>query len=274
MGRLLLSLAVLLCLSPAALAAEDPGAPLVCKPPAEWQAPPAFEPVTARPLTGQEQRDLQRLFRSLEGDWQGGLQEHICMHSGGSKQRDYQLELEIDAVGDELRMRGDYVQPELRTRRRLIKRLFVTPDGLRVDVSSRAGEVELMQADSNTLAYRLRFRHVLRRDLNTGPGRMPSTGQGAVVPGAIAGASNLTTQGEGEGADGDADTAAPTDGGSPPAGGDDTATDAQAPSKIASVAREERFTLRRLGQRSIEVSQQFFTQGVYTGSMTWQLRRR
>lgn len=274
MGRLLLSLVALLCLPPALLAADDPGAALVCKPPAEWQAPPAFEPVSARPLTARERRDLQRLFRALEGDWRGGLQEHICMHSGGSKQRNYQLELEIDAVGDELRMRGDYVQPELRTRRRLIKRLFVTPDGLRVDVSSRAGEVELLQADADTLAYRLRFRHVLRRDLNTGPGGLPPTGQGPAVQGAVAGASNLATQADGEGDGGDADTATPPDGGSTSAGGDGAATDAQAPSKIASVAREERFTLRRLGQRSIEVTQQFFTQGVYTGSMTWQLRRR
>jgi hypothetical protein len=242
MRRFVLPLVASLGLPLLASAADEAGAPLQCLPPTEWQEPPLFEPVSARPLTDKESRDLRRLFRNLDGQWRGGLVEEICMHSGGSRQRSYDAKLDIDASSDELKLVGDYVDTKVRTRQRFQKRLFLTPDGLRVDVPSRAGEVELLEASTDMVAYRLRYRHVLRRAATAPIGSAP-------VQSAVIGAGNLAVE------------------------VNDDSSDSQAPPQRASVAREERFMLRAMDRRNIEVTQQFFSQGIYTGSMTWRMRR-
>jgi hypothetical protein len=252
MPRAFLTLVACLFLSPVVLAAETVDVPRVCVPPSQWPAPPEFQPVESRPLSSSEQRDLRRLFQALEGSWQGRMQEEICMHSGGVRRHDYAAELEVDARGDELQVRGHYMPPDVRTRHRFSRRLFLTSHGLRVDVASRAGEVEVLQADARILTYRMRFRQVRKPE----PDPYPSTA--TVSPGSsVAGSSNLRADGQG----GDAADTGPLAQGQKPV------------PRRASVTREERFSLRRVDPRTVEVTRQFFLQGAYTGSMTWRLRR-
>lgn len=272
MRRLVLPLAALLCMPLAGRAADESAVALQCLPPGERGEAPAFEPVPARPLTHQEERDLQRLFRSVDGGWRGPGVEQICMHSGGAKERQYEVTLKAQGSRDELRLHADYLLRELRTRQRFSKQLFLTPDGLRVDQRSRAGEVELVQADAATLVYRQRYRTVFRR------AEEQPQGSATLVQQGVGGASNVVTlipAAEASAAAGDpfaADPAAAAATAATAATADATA-ETKPPPKRTSVAREELFTLRLIDARNLEITQQFFTQGAYTGSMTWRLQR-
>lgn len=209
--------------------------------------PSFYEPAKARKLTDTEQRDLRRLFSRLAGDWRGRMVEEVCMVSGPAKRRLSRSALTVRALGDALEMRGDDVREDVGIKKHYQRRFYITPDGLRVDSRSRAGEVELLQAGNNGLSF-LRHYRTSRKPRQTQQGSAGivyrRTDAGGVATSIAAG---VTGQAAG------------------------SSTQQQA--SPTSVANEERYTLQLGHANTLTVTQHFIRQGVYTGSMSWRLRR-
>lgn len=246
MHRRVLPLLALCCVPVLLQAGEIRDMPLVCAPAGAVSEPPVFEPAKSRPLTYEEQRDLHQLFAALEGSWHGSLVEQVCMLSGNTREHPYDATMTIKALHDGLQLTGDYVRPQQHVRRRFSLRLFLTPDGLRVDQRSRGGEVELLQANRQLLDYVRYYRSVHEQDPSTPP---PADQSGiAVVPNAVAGTANLEAQVVANDAPG-------------------------APSKRTALAHQQRVILEMPSSRELRLTQHFVTQGVYGGNMAWRLRR-
>jgi len=249
-----LALCALPALSPAA---DAPLPPLSCAAPRAPDSVPPFEPAEARDLTYRERHDLQRLFKMLDGRWQGPLRESVCMLSGAGKQHHYQADLLIHAGHDRLDIRGDYRQTRQRVTRRFNRQLYLTADGLRVDLPSRAGEVELVEVGPRRLVYVSHYRVGFRQPAGKGQdGQGGQSGQGAqtgngVAYGAVTGATVQVAV--------------------LPAAAEDNP---QPRPRRASLIRRQRVTVELLSSRRLQITEQYFTQGAYSGSMNWQLRRQ
>jgi hypothetical protein len=205
--------------------------------------PSFYEPVKARNLTREEQRDLRKLFSRVAGEWRGRMVEDICMLSGATRHRRYDSSRKARVLSDGLELRGDDVRTDVRSKKHHTRRFYITPDGLRVDTRSRAGEVELLEAGDRVLSF-LRHYRTARRN----PAQSP---QGAVGTAA----QQTADAGDGTGVTGGS--------------GDQTAPR----TNPGSVAHEERYSLQLVGPNELTVTQQFISQGIYSGSMTWHLRR-
>lgn len=233
-----------LCCLPVLSSAADAEAPLQCRPAAEAETPELFEPARGEPLSYDEQRDLRLLFAAAEGRWSGSAVDRVCMVAGHTKAREFRAELKLTSTREGLRIAGEYRQVSSGATWRFNRRLFLTPEGLRVDQRSRVGEVELTGAARDALSYVQRYRTVHSFPAE---GAGPPGAGGTPGPGAAAGTSNVVSE----------SGAIPT----------------EPPPKRRSVQREERFSLQLGGSRHLVLVQDFFIQGTYTGTMRWDLRR-
>lgn len=246
MSRLLPTLLLLCCLPPSAFADGPP----VC---GVTQLEQGFEPAEGRRLSHAEARTVTRLFRRLDGEWQGRMTEIVCMLSGNHRRYDFATEFKLQGNSNGLRLDGRYSRPGSGATRLFTRRLLIAGGELRVDQSSRAGEVELLQAEPGVLRYAQRYRtvHELPQPASTNKGDGQDSGQGAGAGSngqdAVAGTANLVSGQQ---------------------------TEAKDPPPIRrSQTREERFTLQASGSHLVLV-QDYYTQGVYAGTMRWELRRR
>jgi hypothetical protein len=201
-----------------------------------------FAPVKPRPLTGAERRDLERLFDQLDGKWIGSKSEIVCMLSGSVKQHGFRSTLRAHETGNGLELSGEDVRLDGEAKQRHKRRFFITPDGLRVDNSSSLGDVEPLLISDSAVSFVRRYRTVRRQE-------SAGSGGGLVIQRQLADGSrrSLVVQSSAQ------------------AGADDD--------KRFSRTHEERYYLQLSGDRGLTITQQFFVQGAYTGSMVWQLRR-
>jgi hypothetical protein len=263
MYRRILPLLVLCCAWLPLRAGGIDDIPLECMPASKAKEPPVFEPSKAHPLSYEEQRDLRRLFADMEGSWHGNLNEQVCMMSGAQKLHDYQATLTVRATHDGLQLSGEYVSPEQHLRRLFKLRLFVTPDGLRVDTPSRAGEVELLGIERHLLDYVRYYRTV-------------QPAENAVQP--PAGAGGLAAVHPTEPPLVDGHPAGPNTG-KPVAGVSNLRQQritgnahAAEPQRYVQ-ARAERVIMELPSHRRLQLTQHYFVQGLYSGNMSWHLRR-
>lgn len=212
----------------------------------------AFEPVDAKPLSGEQARRLRHLFDQLDGHWQGRMIEQVCMLSGRNRSRDHSAELQIKEIRSGLQLSGHYTQDAGGAKRLFSRLLLITRDGLRVDRDSAAGDVEVAQIDARQLSYIQRYRttHQLpeKSSDTVGAGDATPDGNATLAITAVAGATNVVIGKSGE----------------------------KTKPKPArrSLVREERVTLTRISSNQLQLRQDFYSQGVFTGSSTWDLRRR
>lgn len=202
-----------------------------------------FEPAEGEKLDGIARRDLESLFRQLEDDWLGEMRTIVCMASGKPRVQQASSELLVRRVSGGVELRTLDTRLDVRGKKRHKRRLFLVNGTLRVDNHSRLGEVQPIEVGDSAVSFLRRYRSIPQRVT----GQWLATGK-------------LWTP--------QASTA-------PAAGGGDSAAPGTAvPDPSGSVIKEERFYLRLSGSNELTVTQQFFSQGVYTGSTTWQFRRQ
>lgn len=224
----------------------------------------AFEPVAGQALTRAQADALQRLFRDLGGDWQGHAVEQVCMVSGSTRTHAYSVQLRLDGSTKQLLITGQYQQDNNGASRRFTRKLLLTSDGLRVDHAGGVGDVALRRADRSGLGYAQRYRTVqaLPEDPNAAATSAPSD----PVVSVLSAASQVFLD--------DGTTSGDTDSSSNLVTGEVATTQPAAQPRRRSLVREERFTLQTSGSRQLTLTQDFYTQGAFTGSMHWQLQRR
>jgi len=257
---------LLLCCLPALLQAADAERPSCASSNATLEP---FAPVTAQSLSHAQADGLLRLFRNLDGEWRGSLVEQVCMDNSAAQTRDYTASLKLVAGSGKLQLAGQYVRTKDGVMRRFKRKLLLTGDGLRVDHSSRVGEVELDYADATGLRYVQRYRTVHKL-----PGDPKAAAAAPVNPlAAVVSAVVNSVAGSDAATDDDAATDEDAGGGTNLVTGDPLPK-AQPEPRRRSLAREERFSLQTNGSRQLILIQDFYTQGAFTGSMRWQLQRR
>jgi hypothetical protein len=212
----------------------------------ERREPPVFEPVENRPLTDTEQRDLETLFEQLAGEWRGTLDEQVCMLNGSVKQYGSTSTLKARETGDGLTMRGDDTRREGGAKRVHKRSFHITAEGLRVDARSALGDIEPLKIADDGLAFMRRYRTLHQRG-ESAPEPQP---EGGVLVQRVEEDGSLTTVG--------VLPAVPV---------------AEPPKRRFSTTREERYYLQLSGGNELTLTQQFFTQGVYSGTKSWRLQR-
>jgi hypothetical protein len=110
-----------------------------------------------RDLTAGERKILERLFKSLEGDWEGEGEETQCRGSGDAvyqEVEDFTLEAEAEYDPDgSLRIETDLRSPSQKTRHSEVLTLYLADNKLRVDNESGAGDIELAEVGSSRIRY-------------------------------------------------------------------------------------------------------------------------
>ncbi len=233
---------------PGLAGAAEPVAP-VCQSGGQEVAP--FEPIDAQPLTHEQARGVRLFFDRVDGSWSGRMTETVCMQSGEVRRRGHTAELVVKEIRGGLQVSGETVQDAGGAKRRFSRRLLLAGGRLHVDRASAAGEVQLDHADRRELSYRQRFRttHELTQPPQ-GKAGQPATGSiggdtSAVV---VAGGTDVVST---------------------------TVTPQPQPKPVRrSLMREERFTVTKSSARHLQMRQDFYTQGAYTGTKLWDLRKR
>lgn len=213
-----------------------------------------YQPADQSPLSHTDRTALERLFRALPGHWTGSMTETICLLAGGQREHPHTADLTLDGGRDKLRLHGYHVRQVGKAKRRFDRSLFITSAGLSVDRPSSTGGVEVTEVSSSKLGYRMNYRVTFR---------LPAVDQGAgqPTPAAVGAQPDVTTPGVG-----------PVQGATNLSSGQPTAPP-EAKTVKRSQLREERFTLERAGSGRLRIRQDYYTQGVYTGSSVWDLRK-
>lgn len=201
-----------------------------------------FAPVKPRALTREEGRDLRSLFKQLDGDWGGRKTETVCMLNGSARLHGFSSTLNAHESGKQLQLAAEDVRDGSGAKQHHKRRFYNTPDGLRVDNPSSLGEVEPLLISDSAVSFVRRYRTVRRQE-------SAGNGGGLVI--------------QRQQADGSRQSLVVQSGAQ--AGVDED--------KRFSRTHEERYYLQLRGSRDLTITQQFFVQGAYTGSIVWQLRR-
>ncbi|MGD8566830.1 MAG: hypothetical protein PVJ39_01905 [Gammaproteobacteria bacterium] len=121
----------------------------------------AGEPVTAEVdisnLTTSQYKDLKTLFTSLQGNWQGTVQETVCggtINAVKKKVHAYKVEPEISFERSQtFKLESTWRSPDRKTSRIENMELILKQDRLRLNVDAAAGEVKLIKAADNFLVF-------------------------------------------------------------------------------------------------------------------------
>ena len=153
-GSLVWALGLLLLIAGLPTAwAENCGAPS----PTFQQGKTPFDEMEVRDLTAGERKMLERLFKSLEGDWEGEGEETQCRGSGDTVYQEnegftLEAEAEYDPDGS-LRIETDLRSPSQKTRHSEALTLYLADNKLRVDNDGGAGDIELVEVGSSRIRY-------------------------------------------------------------------------------------------------------------------------
>lgn len=117
----------------------------------------SYAPIEDRDLTSDELAILQKLFKSLDGEWHGVSDTFFCESISDPDDVDrgrltVDAETRVDRNGN-LQMDLDFYDPEKRTSHQQTLRLFLNDNRLRIDHDTGAGDVELIEVGDRTVAF-------------------------------------------------------------------------------------------------------------------------
>ncbi len=120
-----------------------------------------YERVRTRKLTSGEHRDLKRLFKTLERNWDGTGEAMICLGKKGALRerfRNYAVDAKVDInASGTLTIDADLYDDKERVTQNETIRLFLENNRLRANRYS-AGEVELLHISATRLVILQKYR--------------------------------------------------------------------------------------------------------------------
>lgn len=120
-----------------------------------------YEPVRTRKLTSEEHRNLERLFKTLERNWDGTGEALICLGKKGAireRFRNYAVDAKVDInASGTLTIDADLYDEKDRVTQNETIRLFFDDDRLLANRFS-AGDVELIDISPTRLVFLQKYR--------------------------------------------------------------------------------------------------------------------
>jgi len=115
------------------------------------------QPIIASRLSKAEYNTLSELLHSLEGNWQGEVEDVLCLggiDSARKKIKKYMMQAEVDVNSSgALMVRANLESIENRSRREESYRLFLGGDRLAVSDSGNKGDVELVELYPDSVTF-------------------------------------------------------------------------------------------------------------------------
>ena len=129
-----------------------------------------YAAIASRDLTPAERDTIKALFTSLDGEWRGSAHDLYCR---GLKDPDdnrryadtVKADVAVDHTGN-FYLRMSLYSPQKRSTRQEILRFYLIGKRLRVNSPSTAGDVELIDVQTNRLAFL--YRLLLQSDTSKG----------------------------------------------------------------------------------------------------------
>ena len=120
-----------------------------------------FEHKPPTELTRKQQKQLEKLFDKLEGEWEGREVSFDCVGSETNARKrilNKTLTIDVEKRSDSsARINSEIYSEERRTTRYEHFRLFVVDDYLRLDGRSAAGDIELLSVESGRVSFLSRY---------------------------------------------------------------------------------------------------------------------